>query len=181
MLKWMIRKRLAAFERRHDYDMSYARDILAADTRGFLAFAKVTALSEYRRDVPRDVYVAAKLVGTLAEDCGPCTQLVVTMALRDGVDGTLLAAVLARDDAALSPEVLLGVQFARAVLAHDPEADPHRDEIVRRWGARALVSLAFAMVAARIYPTLKYALGHGKTCQRVVVAGTPVTVVRDAA
>jgi hypothetical protein len=36
------------------------------------------------------------------------------------------------------------------------------------------VSLAFAITAARIYPTVKYALGHGKACMRVVVGGTPV-------
>lgn len=30
MLKWIIRHRLAAFERQHAYDMSYARVILAA-------------------------------------------------------------------------------------------------------------------------------------------------------
>ena len=41
-------------------------------------------------------------------------------------------------------------------------------------GRRALVSLAFAITAARIYPTVKYALGHGKACMRVVVDGTPV-------
>jgi hypothetical protein len=36
------------------------------------------------------------------------------------------------------------------------------------------VSLALAITAARIYPTVKYALGHGKACMRVVVGGTPV-------
>ena len=45
---------------------------------------------------------------------------------------------------------------------------------MKRWGRRALVSLAFAITAARIYPTVKYALGHGKACMRVVVGGTPV-------
>ena len=34
--------------------------------------------------------------------------------------------------------------------------------------------MAFAITAARIYPTVKYALGHGKACMRVVVGGTPV-------
>jgi hypothetical protein len=43
---------------------------------------------------------------------------------------------------------------------------------VKRWGQRALVSLAFAITAARIDPTVKYALGHGKACMRVVVGGT---------
>jgi hypothetical protein len=26
-----------------------------------------------------------------------------------------------------------------------------------------------------MYPTVKYALGHGKACMRVIVGGTPVT------
>jgi hypothetical protein len=122
-----------------------------------------------------------KITGTLAEDCGPCTQLMVTMALREGVDPRTLSAVLAGDSSRLSPEVLLGVRFACASLAHDAAADELREEVVRRWGQRGLVSLAFGLVGARIYPTLKYALGHGKTCQRVVVAGTPVAVARLAA
>ena len=50
------------------------------------------------------------------------------------------------------------------------------DAIVKRWGPRALVSLAFAMTAARLYPTVKYALGHGKACSRVVVGGAPVAL-----
>ena len=39
-----------------------------------------------------------------------------------------------------------------------------RDEIVARWGDRALVAISLAMTTARMYPTLKYALGYGKTC-----------------
>jgi len=34
--------------------------------------------------------------------------------------------------------------------------------------------VAFAITAARIYPTVKYALGHGKACMRIVVDGTPM-------
>ena len=36
--------------------------------------------------------------------------------------------------------------------------------------------VAFAITVARIYPTVKYALGHGKACMRVVVQGTPVVL-----
>jgi hypothetical protein len=181
MLTWFVRKRLASFERDLGYDMSYARDILAADPRAFFAFARDMSLSRYRKDVPRDVYWAAKLAGTIAEDCGPCTQLLVTMALRDRVPARVISAVLAGDDAALTEEVQLGLRFARAALAHDPAADVARDQIVARWGARALVSLAFAITSARIFPTVKYALGHGRACQRVLVAGEPIAVVRSAA
>jgi hypothetical protein len=181
MLKWLIRNRLAAFERTYDYDTSYIREILATDTRAFLALARVSSLSGYRRDVPRDVYYAAKLVGTMAEDCGPCTQLIVGMALRERVDPRTVSAVLRGDQAALGADVLLGVRFARAALGRDGDADALREEVVRRWGPRALLSLAFAVTAARIYPTLKYALGHGVACRKVVVAGEPVHVVRSVA
>ena len=36
-----------------------------------------------------------------------------------------------------------------------------------------MISLAFAMVASRVYPTVKYAMGHGKACTRIVVGGAP--------
>ena len=45
---------------------------------------------------------------------------------------------------------------------------------MKRWGRLALVSLGFAITAARIYPTVKYALGHGKACMRIVVGGSPL-------
>jgi hypothetical protein len=176
MLKWIIRNRLAAFEKKLDYDMSYAREILEIDTRAFFAFIKVQKIGEYRHG-PKELYWAAKLTGTLSEDCGPCTQLLVSMAIADGLDAKLLAPIIANDEAAMTETVKLGVRFARAAIAHDIAADELRDEIVKRWGKKALVSVAFAMTCARIYPTLKYALGHGKTCQRVMIDGKPVAVV----
>jgi hypothetical protein len=174
MFKWLIRNRLAAFQRKFGYDVDYARQILDADTRAFLAFARLGGLSSYRRDVPRDVYYAVKLTGTVLEDCGPCTQLVVAMALGDGVDPRTVAAVLEANDASLDERIRLGVRFARASLAHDVAADDLRDDIVKRWGPRALLSLAFAIASARLYPTIKYALGHGKACHRIVVAGQTI-------
>jgi hypothetical protein len=181
MLQWLIRKRIDAFERSFDYDMSYARELLAADARAFFAFAKVMAMSRYRRDVPRQVWFAAKLTGTIAEDCGPCTQLMVTMALREGVDRGTIAAIVAGRNDEMSDEVRLGVRFTEAVLRRVPEADALREEVLKRWGPRALVSLAFALTMSRVYPTLKYALGHGQACQRVTIAGEPLHVVRGAA
>jgi hypothetical protein len=46
-----------------------------------------------------------------------------------------------------------------------------RTVILERWGPRAVVSLALMMTTARIYPTVKYATGHGKACTTVVVGG----------
>jgi hypothetical protein len=41
-----------------------------------------------------------------------------------------------------------------------------------------VISLAFAIVASRTYPTVKYAMGHGKACTRIVVGGTPIAFDR---
>jgi hypothetical protein len=49
-----------------------------------------------------------------------------------------------------------------------------RYEIINRWGPKAVLSLAFAMVTARMYPTVKYAMGHGQACTRIVVNGVPI-------
>ena len=176
MLKQLIQRRLDKAERDLGYDLGYLRDLLEADTHAFWRFAKLQGISQYRRDLPADASYAAKLVGTLAEDCGPCTQLMVTMAEREQVAPETLRAVLRGDDGALGDDVLLSVRFARAVLARDLEADTLREQVVTRFGKRGLVSLAFALVAARVFPTLKYALGHGRTCSRVVVTGVPLQV-----
>jgi hypothetical protein len=137
-------------------------------------FSRVTALGRFRRDLPTEAWCAAGITAVRHEDCGPCTQLAVTMAERAGVSPVILSAVLADNPDAMPPDVALVWKFTRATLAHDAGADVYRDAIVNRWGRRALVSLAFAITAARIYPTVKYALGHGKACMRVDVSGTPV-------
>jgi hypothetical protein len=76
----------------------------------------------------------------------------------------------------------LAYRFAQASLARDMEAcDPLRDEIVRRWGDAALVAISLTLMQARMYPTLKYALGYGKACSRVKVGGETVAPLRLAA
>jgi len=35
------------------------------------------------------------------------------------------------------------------------------------------------MVSARLYPTLKYALGHGRSCTRLVIGGETRAVRRE--
>src|SRR5262249_9214818 len=76
-----------------------------------------------------------------------------------------LLPVCGRDPAPPPQEVVLAVRFTDASLRHVTETDGLRDEVMRQWGG--LISLAFAMVAARIYPTLKYAFGHGISYTRL--------------
>lgn len=178
MFGWLIKKQIKAFEQAYNYDMTYVRALLDTDPKAFGNFAKARGMARYRKDVPLEVWSAAKMVGAMVEDCGPCTQLVTTMAEREGVPQEVLRAILERDLEAMPEPVALGFRFAEATLAHAPEAGELREQVVARWGKRGLVSLAFALTAARLYPTLKYALGAGQACTRVSVGGKPLIVTR---
>ena len=59
-------------------------------------------------------------------------------------------------------------------------ADPLREEIRRRWGEAGLTAIALQLTTARMYPMLKYALGYGKSCSKVVVAGVAAPVAHPA-
>ena len=180
MMRWFFRRQVAAFERTWNYDASYIHELIDADPRAAMAFAKVMSLSRYRKDVPPAAYCAAGIVSVMAEDCGPCTQLTIDMAQREGVDPKILRAVVERDFAAMPDDVVLAVRFAQQTLAHAPEADELREEVLRRWGKRALISLAFALTLGRVIPTVKYALGHGHTCTRLTIGGETRPVRREA-
>ena len=171
MLNWLLHRRITAFEKAFDYDMGYVHEMLETSRPAFWRFHRFTGMSRHAEAVPAAALFAAKLATTLREDCGPCTQLVATMAERAGVAPGVLRAVLEGDTSRMGTDAELAYRFAQATLAHDPEADVLRDRVVARWGRKAVLTLALAIAASRVYPTLKYALGHGKTCVRVRVGG----------
>ena len=181
MLKALFSRYLDAFERTWRYDAGYMRQILAAAPWTFLKFSFITGAVD-RRAAPGAALAAAGIAGTVTEDCGPCTQISVDMAQAGGVKPEVLRAILAGDEAAMGEDAALAWRFTRASLARDMAAcDPLRDEIVRRWGEKGLVAIAFAITTARMYPTLKYALGHGKACSKVTVGGEAVAPLPLAA
>ena len=90
--------------------------------------------------MPAAVHFAAGIVAVMAEDCGPCTQLGIEMAEREGVDPALLRAIVTRDVNAMPYEVALAVRFTEAALQHAPEADDLREEVVRQFGKRGLIA-----------------------------------------
>lgn len=171
MLNWLLHRQIAAFEKSFDYDMGYAHEMLETSRPAFWRFFRFTGMSRHAEGIAPAALFAAKLATTLSEDCGPCTQLVTTMAEREGVAPDVLRAILEGDTAGMGADALLGYRFARATLAHDPDADALRDQVIARWGRKAVVTLALGIASARVYPTLKYAMGHGKTCVRVRVGG----------
>jgi hypothetical protein len=179
MVKWLMGRWIRRFERLWNYDASYLREMLDASPRAAWLFSRATSLGRYRRDIPIEAWSIAGIMAVRQEDCGPCTQLGVSIAERSGVHPEVLRAVLRDDPDAMPADAALVWRFTRATLAHDEAADRYREAIVQKWGPRAIVSLACAMAAARLYPTVKYAMGHGKACTRIIVGGTPVVVKGD--
>jgi hypothetical protein len=181
MLRYLLNRAVRSFERQWDYDASYIHDMIDADPRAAWKFQQAAALGKYRKDVPPEAWAAAALTAVRHEDCGPCTQLGVSMAERSGIDPKVLRAVLTENPAEMPADAALAWRFTRATLDHDPAADRYRREIEQKWGRRAVLSLAFAIVTSRLYPTVKYAMGHGKACTRISVNGAPIVFDKPAA
>lgn len=181
MLKAFLLAQIAKMERTWGYDASYMRLMARTSPASTFKFAMVGMMVDAEA-APPEVLAAAKLLGTLAEDCGPCTQIVTDMGLAAGCDPEVLKAILAGDEGAMGQGAALAWRFCRASLARDMEAaDPLRDQIVQRWGEPGLVAIGLALTSGRMYPTLKYALGYGRACSRVTVAGEPAPVAHLAA
>ena len=174
MLDWLLHRQIADFERHYAYDMGYAHRMLRASRGAFLRFSLFARLAQYRAGVPAAAYFAVRIIATLHEDCGPCTQLNLAMATEAGVDAPILAAIVSGDDAALDADTLLACQHARAVLNQDPSAHDWHERVQARFGERGLMTLALAIAWTRVYPTLKRALGSAHACQRLQIGGKSI-------
>lgn len=179
MIRRLFKLALQRFERQNGYDVSYSRYVLDHSLPAFWKFARINGFAQHKEDVPRDAYYAAKITSARIADCGPCTQLMVTWAERAKVPEQIIRAVLTRDFASMPADVELVVRFAEAALARDIEADELREKIRSKWGDRAVISLAFAITAGQIFPTVKYALGYGHACTLVRVGNELVRVPHD--
>lgn len=174
MLRYLLHRGLDKFEKDWGYDPTYMREMLDVGGPWALIRFQLVASLGHMAGAPGPAMAAAGIVGTMAEDCGPCTQISVDIATKSGVAPAVLRGILAGDLDAMGETAALGYHFAHAVLDRRlVEAEELRDEIASRWGKKAVLALSLALTTARMYPTLKYGLGYGKTCSRVVVAGEP--------
>jgi hypothetical protein len=180
MIKALMHWYLRRFERLWGYDASYMHDLVDASPAGVRKFAFLQPMAQHREDVSRDAWHAAHLAGALSEDCGPCTQLCVDMATRDGMDPEKLAALVRGDIDAAGADAAFGFRYGMAVATNADTVLSLVDQARTRYGERGVVSLAFSVTTARMFPTLKRALGHGATCTKVVVADRAIAVKRDA-
>jgi hypothetical protein len=181
MRSWIARRVLRATSKRYGYDTSYLDMMLKASPSAFFKFAPVMKAAGHREVIPVDASFAAKLVGALAEDCGPCTQLCVDMALEAGMPKDQIEAVLRRDPRAMNGATVLGYRFADAVVRRSKDDDEYRDAVRAEWGEKGVIDLTMALQMGRMFPMVKAGLGYAKECRRVTVDGHNVDVIKQAA
>lgn len=181
MLSALKRAYLKRMGARYDYDVSYMLAMLDQSPRAFDLFARLFPLAQHRESAPADAVMAAKLMGAMFEDCGPCTQLVVNFAKEQGVAPDQVEAVLRRDLTAMNDDVALAFRFADAILNRMPSEDEVREAVRAQWGDKGVIDLTLSLQVGRIFPMVKAGLGYAKECRRVEVAGRPVEVVKRAA
>lgn len=169
MIRYLLNKTLLSMKKRYDYDVGYMQDILKTDLKTFLKFMAFQTMSAHSGNLPPVPLFAARLRAIIWDDCGPCTQLIVNMALEAGVDPDIIRGIINKELNDLPEEIALVARFTDLVLAHNPEADDLRDKILERWGKEGLITISYAISSTRVYPAIKYTLGYGKTCSRIQI------------
>lgn len=169
MTRWLLTKLLDYGKTQiGDVDMSYAYHLRDVAPSWLWRFSMIKVVEGQRKLTPAGVYHAAAMAAAMVEDCGPCVQIHVNLALKDKVPGDVLRALAARQLDSVPADVALGFRYGEAV-AQGVMADEMREQIRAKWGERGLIELAFTIATARFYPGLKRGLGFAHTCERVVV------------
>lgn len=159
-------QQIEAFGNRYDYDMTYQRELLSFSEGAFRAFATGQPMSTYRRELPLDAHYVARIATMLHEDCGPCTQLNLEMAVEAGVSRQLLRDLLERPQSLNA--VLLDVREHTESVVKGQVIEAGRiDRLRQALGDGGFAELAVCITGGRLFPTLKRALGHSHTCQRL--------------
>ena len=180
MIKSLMHRYVRRFERTWGYDASYFHDIVDASPSAAQKFAFLQPMAQHRQSVSKDAWHAAHLAGAMAEDCGPCVQICVDMATRDGMDPDKLAALIRGDIDEAGTDAAFGFRYGIAVATNADTVLSLVEQARKRYGERGLVSLAFSVTAARMFPTLKRGLGHGAACAKIVVRNETIPVKRAA-
>lgn len=180
MLKRLMHSYTRSFERRFGYDASYMHDVIEASLAAGVKFSLFQIMAQHRQEVSGDAWHAAHLAGALSEDCGPCVQITIDMAVEDGIDPRKLAALVRGDVDAAGSDAALGFRFGMAVATNAGTVLELVEQVRRKYGERGLVSLAYSVTTARVYPTLKRALGHGAVCSKVIVSNETIAVRKAA-
>jgi alkylhydroperoxidase family enzyme len=172
MLRFILRRVIAAAEVSFGESLDYLRFTLNASVGAFFKFVRLTGVSRYRAALPLGPFHVVRIAAARHEDCGPCVQTTVNIAKKDGIPPAVLRAVVdGRPDAL--PEELSDIYcFVTKVMERTYDEGDLREKIRARYGRRgdaALSEIALVLSSARAFPVTKRVLGYATSCSAVTV------------
>ena len=169
MRRFLARRAIKAFGARYGYDVSYLMYLVQTAPGMLFRFAPVSKLAAYRVRAPAAAIYAAKIVGAMQEDCGPCAQLAVDMALEEGVSPLTLKAISTGKVEQLDQQTRTAYEFAKAIVLDDASISEWRDKVHASWGDAGVVDMGFAVQIGRVFPMIKKGLGFGSACNALSI------------
>jgi len=157
------RKILRDFGAHYDYDTSYLEELLDASAVAFKAFEAAMPMARVRKAAPVDLVMIAKLAAMNAQDCGPCTLLTVKMAREAGLEEAVIRAAL-KGGTGLEGNRRDVHDYAVGVALNQELPSDLLPRLRERLGNEVIAELAVNIIATKLYPTLKRALGHSQSC-----------------
>jgi len=167
MIKAIIRSVLTKEEKRLGASLDYVRHVLDHSFGAFRTFSKMLPFTRYRDALPAAPYHVARLAAAHHEDCGTCVLIEINLAKQGGVPREAIRAVIDKNPEALDENLATVFRFTEGVITASGDEDQHREALREIYGERALIELAFAISAARIFPIIKRALGYATACRNV--------------
>jgi hypothetical protein len=151
------------FEAHYDYDCNYMRTMRSSSADGFKTFVDFMPMGQYSKALDNETQWVSRIAAMLTEDCGGCVQLNIKMAIEAGVDKELVRTII------LSPENLesnlkLVYDYSKSVALNSTDHNELSQEIRKLYSSEQVTEFALAIAAAKVYPTLKRALGEFKSC-----------------
>lgn len=166
-MRMIVRLIQRLVERKVRVSVDYLGRLGEASFPGFLKLLLSLPLASHCAKSDPILLHAVRIVAAQHEDCASCLQMVVNVALDEGMEPQTIRAVLRRDYPYLPKLLSLVVKFADGVLARDGSEEAARHEIETRFGTTVLAELALAIAGARVFPTAKRGLGFAVSCSLV--------------
>ncbi len=157
------REAIRAFGQHYDYDVTYIEELMEMSPGAFHAFEAAMPLGQYQKAAPTELLTIARIAAMRVEDCGPCMELGIKIVREAGVSEHIIRGAL-HGGKGLNAELLDVYNYARAVAANEEMDSELLPRLKARWGGEVIAELAIAITGTRLYPTLKRALGHAKSC-----------------
>lgn len=167
MLTTMMLRRFDQSVKTHEAkgeSFEYMRHIGRLVPSAFFKFLAFLPLSGHRKHASVEMLSVARVAATAAEDCGPCVQTCVRMALEQGVSRQILRPVVEGHDDDLPADLALVARYARVVAGGHGDAGELAGQLAERVGEAARLELALSIATAKVFPTIKRGLGMARSC-----------------